>query len=501
MAANPPSGRARSQLGAELTLAALQAMLTHGSEYLSVKELGRLSICAKATLNTVEAVGTWHRIFERTAQAGKVCVQDYPPSDAWGARHRGIIWNNEQGLLDCFAMPDPRIVVEVGWKRVAGCLVSKSCYHCESMASLADPFTFTRICTSCDQSHGNAWFMSKTKAKETFLLSDKDCADLPSARISSSVYLIRISDAMNASYAKYGGADGLTAEFTKRKAAAIIRYEKSQSTAKPQKKRAKIERISDRPEEDLASLKYHAQSFPISVTYKQEWDSSKLKMESPVRCQHCFVMGSTKDVEMHERLVHKVSAGNELMSPPQVCAPHKGISTTIPAVIQPAEELVQLLANAEVEYSFGRADDPVADAGSTASNAHFSFCDCKIVVDCDDTFIETYSEFNVVMWCQIKKDAVPVKLLTFGYGDCAVPHKEANSEVFKSLLEVLGLKETKSEQLVSAIITRAMSMKRFFRSFPYDYECTYKDDLSKSKDTVLYGVWTYLSKLKDGSDE
>lgn len=51
-----------------LSLAALQTVLTHGSEFLTSKELGRFSVSSKEAL--VMTSDSWKRIFERVAEIG-----------------------------------------------------------------------------------------------------------------------------------------------------------------------------------------------------------------------------------------------------------------------------------------------------------------------------------------------------------------------------------------------------------------------------------------------
>jgi hypothetical protein len=52
---------------------------------------------------------------------------------------------------------------------------------------------------------------------------------------------------MAASYAKYGGENGLAAELPKRKIKALRNYETRALSIVPQKKRPEIEQLSDRP--------------------------------------------------------------------------------------------------------------------------------------------------------------------------------------------------------------------------------------------------------------
>jgi hypothetical protein len=59
--------------------------------------------------------------------------------------------------------------------------------------------------------------------------------------------MLLLADAQAAAFAKHGGADGLAAAIAAKKAAALSRYDESQSTDKPMKKRPKIQHMSERP--------------------------------------------------------------------------------------------------------------------------------------------------------------------------------------------------------------------------------------------------------------
>ena len=263
-----------------LTFKALQVTLEHGSEYLTKVDLGNLSACSRTMDNMTEETGAWKLIFQDAAAAGAECKPEYLPMQ-WHQTHKKMTWDGEPGLLECFAKPTSQVIASVGYKRAAGCLLSKTCFHCGRMAAVANPVTMMRVCDLCSESNENLWIIAKTKAKEAFLLSEKDCASLRSASVpfsltskpgekakNSIVYLM--SDVMQASYAKHGGADGLAAEFAKRKAAAASRYQKKQNTDKPQKKRPKIEQVSDRPANNLSSLRFFCGSVG-AYSYRSLW--------------------------------------------------------------------------------------------------------------------------------------------------------------------------------------------------------------------------------------
>ena len=263
----------------EAILAAFQTVLTHGSKYLTTLELGRVSICSKTTLDLAEEC-VWLSVFQQAAAAGTTCVRDEVIFGDWEESHVPVSWMGEQGILDCFTNPDPCILASVGYKHASRCLLSKTCFHCGKMAGSANPIAMIRVCGTCAESNQEFWLMSKSKAKEAFLLSDKDISALPSAsfpystskkpdaKVGTSVVLL-ISHAMEASYAKYGGENGLAVEISKRKVKASRNYEKRAQSNVPQKKRSNIEQLSDRPANDLASLRHFfgMSALPIPTAY------------------------------------------------------------------------------------------------------------------------------------------------------------------------------------------------------------------------------------------
>lgn len=396
------------------------------------------------------------------------------------------------GILDCFAKPDPQIIAKVGWKRAAGCLLSKSCFHCGKMAAMANPLTMMRICGTCAQSDEHDCLISTSKAKESFLLSEKDCAALPFAKTPLATLLL-ISDVMKTSYAKYGGANGLAAEFAKRKTAAVSRFEKSQSTNKPQKKHPKIEALSDRPEDNLASLRFFTgtKGLPILTAYmkKNYWPSdeaAQLKMSHPIKCAYCDTQGLVNDIIMHELVEHKITVLLDCDNQLAPCAPFEGTSPEIPSIIQPADELFQLLGGAQVEHKSSFSRHPYEDAGNHKDLTHFTFGECKIAALYESNFIETCSDYNMVIQCELGKNAVPIELVEVRWGEMEEPPKEADAAIFENLMMTLGLEETKPKKLLAALISRAMSRKAFLMAFR-------DDDPDETEVPVLYDAFVYLS--------
>lgn len=152
----------------------------------------------------------------------------------------------------------------VGYKQAAGCLLGKCCTHCGQLSAYANPLTLERVCKECYEADTSSYIITKTKAKQAFLLTEKDmnalhllpvkasfadiglCGD---RSITSCFYLA--ADVKNAAFSKHGGADGLAMVFQQKKEAASERFLRRQATIKPQKKRAKVERMSDRPADNL----------------------------------------------------------------------------------------------------------------------------------------------------------------------------------------------------------------------------------------------------------
>jgi hypothetical protein len=120
----------------------------------------------------------------------------------------------------------PQILERVGYKHAARCLLSKTCFNCGMRAGHANPLTMTRICETCDKEEEPSWVITKSKAREAFLLTDKDCATFLSATfpiplketgtcvIFQTCVIFLLTDVMSVSFAKWRGPDGLESEIT-----------------------------------------------------------------------------------------------------------------------------------------------------------------------------------------------------------------------------------------------------------------------------------------------
>lgn len=486
-----------------LTLAALQTMLTHGSEYLHELDLGHLSICSKTVSNMTEETGAWKCVFEAAAAAGQVCKNEVVPF-LWHKDHPKVTWNGEAGMLECFAKPSPQVLASVGYKHAARCLLTKTCFLCGKMAGNANPITMMRTCDGCADSNESMWIIAKSKAKEAFLLSEKDCSSFRSAPVPFSLsgkpgekaktsVVFLISDVKEASFAKHGGADGLATEFAKRKTAAASGYNKSQSTNKPQKKRPKIARLSDRPADDLASLRYFfGMSLPIPTVFAGHF--GPVKMTHSAKCKVCNARGTIRDIVMHERVEHTVLVAGHWVVP-EPCPPYEDVSLSIPANIKPAEELVQLLASADIQHEFGTKNNSWDDrCVSEKFNSTFTFGDCKVVIDCDK-FIGTEIDMNLIsILYQTGPATLPVYLLRVERGEAMAPFDEASKKCFENLKAALGLQKTSSTQLLAALISRAVSVEDFLDSY-----C--EDDPSEADYPIIHGAWSLLKACHESSSE
>lgn len=493
----------------DLFLAALQTMLLHDPKLLSVREYGVLDTCSSIVRGVVEEAGAWKRLFEHAAECGKTCAHEscFPRQRE---EHRMCVWNSERGFLDCFSKPDERVIASTGYKGAARCLLSRTCKCCGEMASSANPVAMARICRTCSEKEEGLFLISKSKAKEAFLLSEKDCTALRSASVPFSLIgktggdlktsvVLLMADVMEASYAKHGGEDGLAAEFEKRKAKATSRYTASQSTDKPQKKRPKIESLSDRPAQNLASLQFFcgASSLPIPTIFHPTYLSSmhqpsEWHFTHPTKCTTCGIMGNINDILMHERLEHKVCSpyfpGDDVM--PEPCAPFEGVSLSILAEINPTQELVQLFATADIEHvSSEKSRDAPLQVEREFSL--FAFGECKVAVDCLNPHTMTpFITHSIKIYFQRGHNTLPNELVFLSRGEGC---QEPNDRAFKRLVSALGLVDTKPTQLLAALITRAMPVNDFLRVFLYDKP-------RKETAPVIHEVWTLLKEVYVESD-
>ena len=292
-------------------LGALDVTLRHHNAahpLLTLREMVRLASCSKSISDMVAEAPLWRKLFDRAVQSGRPYGPRTGRAAALARSYKASTVCGENRLLSCFAHPTDAVIAAVGWKKATSCLLSKTCTNCGALAALANPITFTRTCRLCALVDSSAYLINKTNAK-LFLLSDKDLSKLRSAtyenrhpaskkECSSTLYLL--SEVMAASYKKYTNAEGLAAEIGRRRTAALERYERSQTTSKPQKKRPRMERLSDRPGDDVRRVMFAEGGLPIGTCE----DVESCAMERSVHCRYCSAMGSVEDIVVHEKLVH-----------------------------------------------------------------------------------------------------------------------------------------------------------------------------------------------------
>jgi hypothetical protein len=337
------------------------------------------------------------------------------------------------------------------------------------MSGGANPVTMTRMCKACSEVQEPSWVITKSKAKEAFLLTDKDCKSFLSASYpfgffgnsNERTFIFLLSDVVTMSFAKWGGPDGLESEITKRKAAAAIRYAKRQSSSKPQKKRPKIESLSSRPGDDLLSLRsFLGSTLPIPVSFLKPFLycptlelGLRLKMTHCAQCSLCDVLGTTNDIIMHERLEHGVIDLELERGEERVPTPTEG-SKIIPEAMQPAEELVQLLEQAEVKYDESRLEDEHSYGHRMC--CLFTLGDCKVSVDRSEGGCEGVGGGHLVICCQIGPKMLPVELASIGFAEYGDETTEADIFFFDKLKEALKLRETTPSQLLAALLWRGI---------------------------------------------
>jgi predicted nucleic acid-binding Zn-ribbon protein len=446
-----------------------RVLLNHGkaSPFLTVRELGRLSICSKEIANIfgVEEAAVWKNVFERCANAGRV----YQKQACASSDRTYQSWFSEPGLLECFSDPDPKILAKVGFKQAAGCLMGKSCTQCGEMYSYANPMTLLRMCKPCSNNDESSWFLSKSKAKEAFLLGERDLRDLPQAsfqsemipgRISNTVVVL-LSDVKETAFLKYGGADGLAAEFEARTRKAVERYNKSQHTSKPQKKRPKIERmVSSRPSDN--QLRYLGNVIPVGVAFMENvYGRPVLKMTYAAKCNVCGRTGLPSDIQLHKRLEHGVDPRPHIiMTPPRPSSRPGGLADPcdIPGATQ---ELIQLFSSASVTYTACQENEYDQFVCKKYSLVSFEGSQVTMSVDRWIGAFEGVGSGELIVSCQLGSGFVPMSLLHLSFGECMeslCKPFEASEFSFDDIFSALGLQQTNAAQFLVMLASRAMPL-------------------------------------------
>jgi len=82
--------------------------------------------------------------------------------------------------------------------------------------------------------------INSNKAKDAFLLGVPEFRNLVSVSLPGTAPMYLLSDIKEASFAKYGGADGLAQEFVSRTQKAMTRFRYLQNTPKRMKKEPRV---------------------------------------------------------------------------------------------------------------------------------------------------------------------------------------------------------------------------------------------------------------------
>lgn len=529
----------------DLALSSIVVALKHSPELFDLASLVRLASTSASTQALV--AGLWKVLWKRAVAAGQQPTSEIvegkisPYVRATQTQHKRQTWDGEDGesnlimarvfaaaiemnvgrasnsvflfcfpqyltagLLPCFSAPDVRILKRVGYQRAAVCLLTKTCFDCGALTAHANPFSMKRICQPCATMDERSWFMSKTKAKETFCLtyvyllllllesnetrdhcsllcspitlfpstSAKDCANLPGVSMSRANLLL-ISDVQAASFTKWGGVEGLAEEIFSRKVMGNNKYEKQLSTDKPMKKRPKICQLPLRPAEDLASLRFWAVgAFPITTAHTVRVETiagfeSKLAMAQPTKCQLCDLTGLLNDVCLHELVEHGMSL---IDSPDAILFEHSqfSIKNLVP------DEVAHLLKSADISHTecareetirmnlggefggFEGFDDSFLENSLYTMTCRVVVGDIVVTMEYDTWSMSECGGGSFEICAQTKTKSAPMVLLTILFGENAhYPDFECGASL-QSLLKAANLSNTDPAELLAALIYYAM---------------------------------------------
>ena len=125
-------------------------------------------------------------------------------------------------------------------------MASCACSFCGSVTGSANPVTLDRICAQCYKTKPGEGLVSRSKAKDLFLLSDKLLDSIPAASLpkcsvnGGPVKCYCVNDLLGIASQRWGDAAGLKAEIQRRMEAAEQRQSARAEAGKPMKKRPKI---------------------------------------------------------------------------------------------------------------------------------------------------------------------------------------------------------------------------------------------------------------------
>ena len=268
----------------------ISTVLDSDYKLLRLVDLFALMRTSKGVSAAVQIAEHWETLYcKYTAQ----CIHAFnaSPSAFRGIRREFLIrqtWDDENGLLP--AMCPPSAIAEPGrmqmnvlqrirsddplrspWMKACQCLLATSCHYCGALAANVNPVVLERACKGCSTSQPGLRTLTRSKAKEKFLLTDKDIDSLPFAWIASPYRALNGKDECTlfsyvhvrlAALKRWGSEQGLIDEIKRRKAAAVARYEASLSTDKPQKKRSKLCHM----DEDPFGADPHGMGLPATLT-------------------------------------------------------------------------------------------------------------------------------------------------------------------------------------------------------------------------------------------
>ncbi|KAL7545344.1 hypothetical protein ACHAWF_008695 [Thalassiosira exigua] len=501
---------ARTSGGDALVVDALARMLNHAPDLLEFADLGNLASCS-SSLRAVVGDTAFRGAFDRASKAYRAGHKPYPSSPScrgicWSGYCQFVAWTamrKEVGSgdsLSCLTDPDPKVLESVGYARAAGCLLSKTCYHCGIMASLVNPVTLTRTCSRCatgkNQQSQHALIL-QSKAMQVFYLDEGDFESLPKATIpfrrklngsAFSSVVLSMPSVVEAAYAKYGGRDGFDAMRTARLASRPIRRNPTRSGVDNPFKRNKVD-----DDLDLKSIRCrNMEALPIGTieieTGDPVWVRCRNSMALPVglretysgdpvwvcrrsvQCAQwiydrpragcrarCGVKGNPTQIYWHERVAHNInlhSSGIQRYLWSQSIHPRCTYLET-----EEAKELVMgaRVAGAKSKYRRGRGEEFGAE-NLQVWHYNFDFGGCK-KVDMElrrhttDMVMDSVSKYSFGMYAQLEEKKPPTRLfgtLTDQWNE-AVGILEASPAVFDELVDALGLAETTPSQLMVSL--------------------------------------------------
>jgi hypothetical protein len=450
-------------------LSMIEMLLNYEPDFLGVRELGNLSISSKTLFKLINP--RWGVLWEQYAEAGAEFKEE---KHRWKG-YPTHIWTDEKGLLPCFTSPDMKVLERCGYKHAVGCLRSKVCCKCGEIAASANPFTLDRLCNICAEEDENSWLIHKPMAKYAFLLGEVDLRALASAsvqyrtingiaRSDAITVVFLLTDVVKASFAKHGGVVGLEAAFEKKKAVAMQRYQKSQSTDKPQQNKLKITTMLTRPADNLKRLKAWFSTLPVGVLYTAKSAEGRgndacMQMVCPAKCFDCGVNGSEVDVGIHGRLHHGILPPWGYIVPASTSPPNQGISLSV------LLELRQVLAGAQKVRGHRVEVTDETDSEWRSCDLTFDENGCRVSVDMTEMDWSSYSVDlgNFCIYAQLASNKMPMELLNIGFGEHAGDNNIAEEKCFDDLIKALGLKETKPSQLLAALLMEAVPIDFFLR--------------------------------------